>query len=158
MALYKSCMKRRTNSPEPRELCLERGAQAVINGALVTALEPCRLEIGSGAHVLAGRSLWRERSADDLARELYLLLLEAGMTGDGMRLQQDALFDLLGRLVAQLRSHSAQVQISRCALAIRSGDIDLALASARHLRGPPDTRTRGRPGERRQPLVLGEHT
>ena len=91
----------------PHSVYLEAGAQAVINGALVTAVEPCRFEVGAGAHVFSGRALWRDRSSGRSPhQELYFAVLEAAV-GEGKLLEaRFRLFQLLGHVVTAKREHS----------------------------------------------------
>lgn len=119
--------------PQPTELQLAAGAQAVINAALVTARGPCLLQVGSGAHVLHGRSLWRTDSAKLIARELYYRLLQAQSAGEDLRKTHGSYFALLGQIVAQMRTHEAQVECARCAAALTGGDYDTAIKSVRRL-------------------------
>ncbi|WFL78748.1 hypothetical protein P7228_06705 [Altererythrobacter arenosus] len=131
-------MKRVIPPPLPSEVRLDTGAQAVVNGALVTAVTPCWFEVGSGGFVLTGRGLWPDRPAVELTRELYLLLIEASLAENGLEARRKPLFDLLGRAVAQMRTHEAQSECSLCAAAILSGDLDAALGSARRLTASQD--------------------
>ncbi len=112
---------------------MEAGAQAVINGALVSAIGPCHFTVGSGGYILTGRALWPDHTARQLARDLYLKLIVASHSEEGIAGQRGPLFDLLGKAVAQLRTHEAQAECSNCAAAILSGDLEAAVASARRL-------------------------
>lgn len=119
--------------PQPTELHLAAGAQAVINAALVTARGPCLLQVGSGAHVLHGRSLWRNDSARLIARELYYSLLKAQAEGEDLGMTHGRYFALLGQIVAQMRTHEAQVECARCAASLMGGDFEAAIRSVRRL-------------------------
>jgi flagellar biosynthesis regulator FlbT len=120
--------------PAPQKITLQAGAQAVINGALVTATQACTLEVGSGAFVLTGRGLWREREAlRHPHEELYFSMLEAGSSPERFHDAQRRLFNLLSQVVAQSPSHIAQKECAVCAAALMSGDARAASASAARL-------------------------
>ena len=119
--------------PQPFELHLAAGAQAIINAALVTARGPCLLQVGSGAHVLHGQGLRPVGSAKLIARELYYSLLKAKAGGEPSGEALGSYFALLGQMVAQMRTHEAQVECARCAAALTSGDLDAAIRSVRRL-------------------------
>ena len=128
----------------PRAVRLEAGAQAVINGALVTARTACDFEVGSGAYVLAGRSLWRGRGATcNPHQSLYFALLEAGVNDTVFAEERFRLFNLLAQIVTHDRTHEAQRECSLCAAALISGDAKEAIASAARLasRSPSGRRT-----------------
>ncbi len=151
------------NTPEPRTITLAAGAQAVINGALITASIPCEIEVGSGAFVLTGRSLWRERRAgpDAAAKELYFTMLEASASLGALATIRFQLFALLNWIVSQERTHRAQKECAACAAALIAGDEKAALASARRLaeaQTPSESDripARGRLGERREGRLVG---
>ncbi len=127
-------MKQTATPSKSQTVALARGAQVVINGAIVTASEPCTLEVGSGAFVLTGRSLWRGQNSDRKAsEELYFSILDAGV--DEMRFAKERfrLFMLLSRVVAQERSHKMQKECSLCAAAMIAGNIEDATRSAARL-------------------------
>ena len=107
------------------------GAQAVINGALVCAREACTLEVGAGAYVLAGRSVWPSR--DPLRNpcdELYFSLLDCSADEDRFLSERFRLFGLLSEVVAQDRSYEGQRECSQCAAALMAGDRHAAVQSA----------------------------
>lgn len=119
--------------PQPRKLVLDAGSQLIVNGALVTALDPCRLELGSGAVVLSGREASRRKSDSDPTRELYFALLEASERQNGVANERYHLFRLLAMVVARYRTHAAQRECTLCASALISGDHKAAIGSARRL-------------------------
>ncbi len=106
----------------------------MINGALITATQDCILEIGSGAHVVTGRGLWRNRGASgDPGDELYYSLLDVATEPAGLETHRFRLFRLLSQVVAQKRTREVQRECTYCASALRSGDIDAATKSAARL-------------------------
>lgn len=122
------------HEPKPHLVTLEAGAQAVINGAIVTATGPCVLEVGSGAFVLAGRGLQRSRDAlYHPHEELYFSMLEAGTSPERFDESRYRLFGLLAQVVAQSRTHAAQKECAACAAAMMAGDTKAAIASAARL-------------------------
>jgi len=115
-------------------IALTQGDQAVINGAIVTASGDCTLEVGSGAFVLSGRSLWSNDDGPHHPREeLYLSMLDAG--GDTARFTEERfrLFVLLSQVIAQEHSHEAQKECARCAHALMIGNAEDATRSASRL-------------------------
>ncbi|QFT76286.1 hypothetical protein [Erythrobacter sp. THAF29] len=146
----------------PHSVYLEAGAQAVINGALVTAVEPCRFEVGAGAYVFSGRALWRDRASGcSPHQELYFSALEAA-AGQGSLLEaRFRLFQLLGHVVTSTRTLEGQRECSRFASALIDGDIEEVVACASRLaslaasnsRPGPRKRVPGRPGETRHRVV-----
>lgn len=119
--------------PPPRQMVLNAGSQLIVNGALVTVLDPCRLELGSGAVVLSGREVARGKSGADPTRELYFALLKASETPNGVADDRYHLFHLLAKVVARYRTHAAQRECALCAAALISGDHKAAIGSARRL-------------------------
>lgn len=112
-------------------LHLAAGARAIINGALVSTREACTLEIGSGAFVLAGRTI--EPGGAGLRNprdELYLSLLDCRHDAGRLESQRERLFALIGEVVAQDCSHLAQYECAQCAAALMSGDARAALEIA----------------------------
>jgi len=148
----------------PQTVHLAAGAQAVINGALVTAVEPCTLQVGSGAYVLTGRGLWRERQALRNPRdELYFSLLECAADQERFHSERFRLFRLLGEVVAQDRTHEAQRECAMCAAAIMGSDGEEAVESAARLASQSLVNARRRlghvPGQRskrRTSLTIGD--
>lgn len=126
-------MKSHTSPHKPRKLVLDAGSQLIVNGALVTALDPCRLELGSGSFVLSGTEASRRKSDADPTRELYFALLKASEQENGMVEQRYHLFQLLAKVVARYRTHAAQRECTLCASALISADHKAAIASARRL-------------------------
>ena len=143
------------DNPRPQLIVLEAGAQAVINGALVTANEPCSLEVGSGAFVLTGRAMRRPRqSLRNPREELYFSMLDASANADRFAESQFRLFGLLAEVVAQDRSHQGQRECALCAAALIAGDADEAVRSASRIVTERYEAPRGglsprRPGNRR---------
>lgn len=119
--------------PAPRLMTLDAGAQLIVNGALVTVLDPCRIELGSGAVVISGKELSKKRAGPDPTRELYFALLKASENDNGLAEGRYDLFRLLARVVAQHRTHSAQRECALCAAALIAGDHKSAIGSARRL-------------------------
>jgi hypothetical protein len=116
----------------PQTLNLAAGSQAVINGALITAHQACSIDVGSGAYVFSGRTLWR----DDLRNpheELYFSILEASRDADRFAEEQFRLFALLSQVVTQDRSHEAQKECALCASALLTGKREDATRSAARL-------------------------
>ncbi|MEM9501118.1 MAG: hypothetical protein AAF941_04665 [Pseudomonadota bacterium] len=117
--------------PPPQIVQLEAGAQAVINGALLTAREGCSFEVGSGAFVLTGPALRGGRPAIRNPRdELYFSLLEAGTNPDRFAEARFRLFHLLAEVVEQDRTHQAQRECAMCAAALMAGDTAEAVRCA----------------------------
>lgn len=151
-------MKQPERKTRPHQVHLEAGAQAVINGALVTALEPCRFEVGSGAYVFTGRSLWRDRSSGLCpCQQLYFAVLEAAVGERDLAEARLRLFQLLGHVVTATRTLEGQRECSRFASALIDGNIDEVVSCAARLAAScrsdirPIVRRRvpGRPGEPR---------
>lgn len=150
-------------TPEARTITLAAGAQAVINGALVTATTPCQFEVGSGAVVLTGRSMWRDRRTGEgaAAKELYFAMLELSASPKALASARFQMFALLNQVVAQDRTHRAQKECATCASALIAGDEKAALASARRLAESyrpskgEQIASRGRIGHRREGRLVG---
>ena len=124
----------RSDFPRVHCVALSKGDQAVINGAIVTASGDCTLEVGSGAFVLTGHSLWQNDNGPRHPREeLYFSMLDA--SGDKERFTQERfrLFALLSQVVAQERSHEAQKECAQCAHALMIGNAEEATRSASRL-------------------------
>ncbi|MDJ0641175.1 MAG: hypothetical protein QNJ15_00020 [Erythrobacter sp.] len=120
--------------PTPQKVRLTAGAQAVINGALVTAVGPCELEVGAGSFVLTGRWAGRSPAAMRAPREeLYFSMLDASVDDERFAESRFRLFGLLAQVVAQERSYQGQRECSSCAAAIMAGDIDESVRSAARL-------------------------
>lgn len=117
-----------------RRIHLETGAQAVINGALVTASAPCWLELSPGAHVFTGRKAERPTGSPQSAySDLYFALLAASAETEEVQASRYRLMDLLGEVVMQERKPQGQRECSRCAAAINAGQLHVAVESARRL-------------------------
>ena len=118
-------------SPPPQVLHLPAGAHAVINGALVCAREACTLEVGSGAFVVAGRTVQPGNSAlQNPHDELYLSLLECSVDRPRFEAKRERLFGLLAEVIAKDPSHSTQRECTLCAAAMDADDIKSAVESA----------------------------
>jgi hypothetical protein len=120
--------------PPIQTLHLAAGAQAVINGALITASEDCTIEVGAGAFVLTGRALWPRRDAlRNPCDELYLSLIDC--RGDEKRFEAERLrlFGLLSAVCAQDSGVENQRECARCVAALLEGDARAAVASAARL-------------------------
>lgn len=120
--------------PPTQEVSLEPGAQAVINGALVSAKSACTLEVGAGAFVLTGCGLWREREAlRHPGEELYFSMLEAGTNPERFAAERFRYFNLLAQVVAQTKTSHGQKECAACAAAMMADDIQTAIESAARL-------------------------
>ena len=132
----------------PQIVHLARGGQAVINGALVTASEHCTLEVGSGAFVLTGRALWRNRGEVRNPREeLYFSMIDAATSETRFEAAKFRLFSLLSQVVAQDRTHQGQKECSFCAAALLSGRAEEAVQSAARLAADNLAQRHGLPGQ-----------
>lgn len=119
---------------EPQTINLTRGGQAVINGAIVTASAACTIEVGSGAFVVTGRSLWRERDPQRNPREeLYFSVIDASTDPVRFADERFRLFTLLSQVVAQCRTHEGQKECALCAAALIAGNCEDATRSAARL-------------------------
>jgi|GEM_PF-2823914 len=136
-------------------MAFNAGSQLIVNGALVTALDPCRLELGSGAVVLAGREVARGKSGADPTRELYFALLKASETSNGVADERYHLFHLLAKVVARYRTHIAQRECALFAAALISGDHEAAIGSARRLHGFHQDRPAAEDAPIRPPQEIG---
>ena len=103
----------------------------MINGALVCAREACTLEVGAGAYVLSGRSLWPSRDAlGNPCDELYFSLLDCSADEARFLSERFRLFGLLSEEVVRDRSYEGQRECSQCAAALMTGDRQAAVQSA----------------------------
>ena len=150
------------HSSGPISIELQPGAQAVVNGALVTALDTCRFDVSPGAYVVSGRSLWRDRRSSRAPQdELYFAVLEAAIEEHGLVEARFRLFQLLAHVVIHNRSHAAQRECSRFAAALMEGNaqevVECAARLASHTTrsAPVRRKVPGRPGEPRQRRVTG---
>ena len=119
----------------------------MINGALVCAREACTLEVGSGAFVVAGRTVQPGTSAlQNPHDELYLSLVECSVDRPRFDAKRERLFGLLADVIAKDPSHTTQRECALCAAAMDANDIRAAVESASRLafsrmeRGPTRTR------------------
>lgn len=127
--------------PAYREVSLREGEQAVINGALVTAIADSTFLVSAGASVIAGRPPRPRDSGAKPAHELYYAALGAAGSDEALERQRQRLLGLLAETVAHHRTRDAQEQCSAFAVGLVSGDIDAMLTAARklaegELRGP----------------------
>jgi flagellar biosynthesis regulator FlbT len=116
-----------------RDIALRDGEQMVVNGALVAAVGPCTLRVNGAASVLRGKSLRDAVGRAMPAHELYYAALAAAGSDASLVESRYSLFALLGAVVAQQRTHSAQEDCSRFAAALISEDPDSLLGAARKL-------------------------
>ncbi|MEM1195472.1 MAG: hypothetical protein AAGH57_05165 [Pseudomonadota bacterium] len=124
-------MSQESTPPATQIVHLAPGAQAVINGALVSAREACTLEVGAGAHVLTGRALWPAHNAlRNPSDELYLSLIDCLVDEDRFFAERFRLFALLGEVAAQDQTFENQSECSQCAAALMAGDPQTAAQSA----------------------------
>jgi len=137
--------------PPQHKISLAEGAQAVINGALVTALEPCELEVGAGSFVVTGRTIDRSRvNLRNPREELYFSILEASADEERFANAQFRLFGLLAQVVAQDCTYHGQRECAAFAAALMAGDSSEAvrcasrLASDRFEEGPRGANFDGR--------------
>ncbi|QUL37369.1 hypothetical protein [Erythrobacter sp. JK5] len=117
----------------PQRIVLAEGAQAVINGALVTALAPCTIEVGAGAFVLSGRALSVSNPLRNPREELYFSALEAGTDAARFDDARFRLFNLLAQVVAHEPSYQGQRECAACAAALMAGNADDTIRSAARL-------------------------
>jgi hypothetical protein len=138
--------------PEPHLVTLEPGAQIVINGALVTAHAACSIEVGSGAFVVTGPALRREREAlRHPHEELYFSMLEAARSPENFTEAHHRLFALLAQVAAHSPTNAVQRECAVCAAAMMSGDARAAVASAARLASDRPERGEGAPARRSPP-------
>ncbi|MEM9310242.1 MAG: hypothetical protein AAGA34_02250 [Pseudomonadota bacterium] len=163
MAVLQPDMSQEDTPPSTQTVRLARGAQVVINGALVSASESCTLEVGSGAYVLTGRALWPVRSSlRNPQDELYFSLLDCSADTERFTSERFRLFGLLGEVVAQDRTHEGQRECAQCAAALLGGDKDAAVESAARMaanglrRGRTRTKVPGARAEKRRAVSAGE--
>lgn len=140
-------MENSNDNPSPQIITLAEGAQAVINGALITAKCDCELEIGAGSFVVTGRALDRAPSPVRNPREeLYFSVLDAGTDDHRFAEARFRLFRLLAQVVTQERSYQGQRECAACAAALMANDPAEAvrcaarLASERFQEGPRGSR------------------
>jgi flagellar protein FlbT len=127
--------------PAYRQVSLREGEQAVINGALVTAIADSTFFVSAGASVIAGRPPRPRDSGAKPAHELYYAALGAAGSDASLEQERQRLLGLLAETVARHRTREAQEQCSAFAVGLVSGDIDAMLTAARklaegELRGP----------------------
>ncbi len=122
-------MDNHDSSPKRHSCALKAGEQAVINGALVTALGDCKFEVCTSASVFTGRKLSAGRVREP-HMELYLSLIQ--IAGEAARFEEERLrlFGLLSQIVLEDASPEAAAQTRRCMLAMLGGELDEATQSA----------------------------
>lgn len=140
-------MDEKIENPPPHRIRLCEGGQAVINGALVTAVVPCELQVGAGSFVVTGSSLEPSQAALRNPREeLYFSMLDASTNEDRFADARFRLFSLLAQVVAQDRTYQGQRECAACAAALIAGNVEDAvrcaarLASDRFGEGPRGSR------------------
>lgn len=116
-----------------REVCLREGEQAVINGALVTAIADTTFFVSAGASVIAGKPARRSDGSAKPAHELYYAALGAAGSDETLVLERQHLLGLLAETVARYRTREAQEHCSSFAVGLVAGDIDAMLTAARKL-------------------------
>ncbi|MEL6528875.1 MAG: hypothetical protein AAGK01_01965 [Pseudomonadota bacterium] len=122
------------NDPAPHHIRLSAGSQAVINGALVTAMGPCELEVGAGSFVVTGRALDGSTATIRNPREeLYFSMLEASIDDSRFIAARFRLFSLLAQVVAQDRTYQGQRECAACAASIMAGEKEKAVRFAARL-------------------------
>lgn len=120
--------------PPFRKVHLAAGAQAVINGALVTAIGPCELEVGAGSFVLTSHLANRQLSDVRAPREeLYFSMLDASTDEERFAEARFRLFGLLAQVVVHDRTYQGQRECTACAAAIMAGNIEESVRSAARL-------------------------
>jgi flagellar protein FlbT len=138
--------KRFQSAPLPtyREVSLREGEQAVINGALVTAIADSTFYVSAGASVIAGRPPRPRDTGAKPAHELYYAALGAAGSDETLECERQRLLGLLAETVASYRTREAQEQCSAFAVGLVAGDIDAMLTAARSL-AEGELRGSGRP-------------
>lgn len=131
-------------SPTYRQVSLREGEQAVINGALVTAIADSTFFVSAGASVIAGRPPRPRDSGAKPAHELYYAALGAAGSDESLERERQRLLGLLAETVARHRTREAQEQCSAFAVGLVAGDIDAMLTAARNL-AEGELRGAGRP-------------
>jgi flagellar biosynthesis regulator FlbT len=120
-------------APGWREIKLRDGEQMIVNGALLAATASCKLRVGIGANLLRGKALRTGLGRSAPAHELYYATLEAASSDARLDDVRFRLLALLGVVVAQQRTHSAQQDCSRFAAALLAGEVEAMLEAARRL-------------------------
>lgn len=98
------------------------------------AHEACTLEVGSGAFVVAGRTVQPGGNVlHNPHDELYLSLLECSVDHPRFEAKRERLFGLLADVIAKDPSHTTQRECALCAAAMEARDISGAVESASRL-------------------------
>ena len=114
-------------SRRSRSLALARGSQVVINGAIVTASQPCTIQVEAGAYILAGSAMaHRNAKASDSRQELYLSLLDMGGNPTPNGEEFARLYCLLSEIAADGADQQAQQDCSQCCAALMMRRIEAA--------------------------------
>ena len=108
-------------NPALQQCALAAGAQAVINGALVTAKSDCTFEVCTGAYLFTGRGLSASLVRNP-HQELYFSLTEVANSAERFAQERLRLFELLSQVVLQDRDRETREECSRCAAAMLMGD------------------------------------
>lgn len=127
-----SVMADQSFNPALQQCALAAGAQAVINGALVTAKSDCALEVYPGAYIFTGRSL-SAGSVRNPHQELYFSLTEVADSAEEFAKERLRLFALLSQVVLQDGDRETQEECSRCAAAMLVDDRESAAKCAAQL-------------------------
>ena len=132
------------DAPANREVTLREGEQAVINGALVTAVRDTSFFVSAGASVISGRAPPPRVAIAKPAHELYYAALGAAGSDASLAEGRQRLLGLLAETVSHHRTREAQEQCSSFAVGLVAGDIDAMLTAARKL-AEGEMRGSGRP-------------
>jgi flagellar protein FlbT len=116
-----------------RQVSLREGEQALINGALVTAIGDSTFFVNASASVIASRPPRVRESGAKPAHELYYAALGAAGSDISLAHGRQNLLDLLADTVAHHRTRAAQELCSSFAVGLDSGDVDIMLTAARKL-------------------------
>ncbi len=118
----------------PKKVSLAEGSQAVINGALVTAVTACELEVGAGTFVLTGSSLAQSgRLLRNPREELYFSTLEVCADEGRFADARFRLFEVLAQVVASDSTYQGQRECAAFAAAVMTGESDAAVRCAARL-------------------------
>lgn len=128
-----SAVPQKADPPVPHAYNLRKGGQAIINGALVTAIHDCHFMVSAGASVIGGRLLFRRGDAPKPAHELYYATLDAAGSQSALDEAYPRLLVLLAETVAFHRTHKGQAFCSAYAAGLATRDVDAILAAARGL-------------------------
>lgn len=118
-----------------REIALERGEQAIVNGAMLTADAPMRFRVGPGASVVAGKCTLADakRVPAKTAARLYYATLLCNARDPGMTEERGMLFELLAHCVASFKTREGQDNCNQYAAALVQGDGKRCVRIARRM-------------------------